>query len=173
MNHYKTERLILEYANEKDAEELFPIWSDYEVTQFTMVKNINGIDDCKARINRQIGWGIDNSIGPLIIRENGKAIGYCGGRKNEMNEIEIFYHIVKEKWGSGFGTEIVKAMIWIGFKEKKAVRILAEAAIENIASWKVLEKAGMKRVGTKAGEFENREGIHDLYEYEIQSDMEE
>ena len=168
MNQYSTNRLLLELVNEKHAEELFPIWSNYDVTRYTMVKEINGVEDCIIRIKRQLGWGSDNGIGPYVIKENGKIIGYCGGRKNQTNEAEIFYHIDKGRWGNGLGTEIAKKLIEIAFDEKRVKKVKAEAAVENAASWKILEKIGMKRIEIQTNAFENKEGLHDFYVYEIE-----
>jgi len=114
---FKSERLEFELANASHAKDLLPLWSNYEVTKYTMVKNITCIDDCVARIERQKGWG-ESAIGPYIIKENCQIIGYCGGRKNNKGEAEIFYHIDNKKWGYGLGTEIAKTLITIAFHDK-------------------------------------------------------
>lgn len=49
--------------------------------------------------------------------------------------------------------------------------MIAESAVENSPSWKILEKIGMKRIKTVKDAFENREGLHDFYVYEIESNM--
>ena len=166
MDMYSTKRLILEKVKESDAKELLPIWQNYSVTKYTMVKDIRCLEDCIGRINRQLSW--KNGIGPFVIKENETIIGYCGGNANENNEIEMFYHITDDKWGLGLGTEVAKALIDIAFSEKNANKVIAEAVIENVASWKILEKIGMKRIGTEEAVFENREGKHDFYVYMIE-----
>lgn len=169
MQTCSTERLVLETVGEIDAPALFPIWSDHDVTKFTMIRNIRGIDDCKARIRRQMGWGAENSIGPFVIKEEGRVIGYCGGRKNESDEMEIFYHIARDRWGQGLGTEIARKLVDMVFEERKASRVKAEAVVQNVASWKILERLGMKRVEVKEDAFENEEGIFDFYVYTIEA----
>jgi [ribosomal protein S5]-alanine N-acetyltransferase len=167
---YKSERLDFELANPSHAKQLLPLWSNYDVTKYTMVKNIKSIDDCVARIERQIGWG-ESAIGPYVIKENSQIIGYCGGRINPKREAEIFYHIDINKWGNGLGTEIARTLVNIAFNEKYAKKVIAESAIENIPSWKILEKIGMTRTKSVKDAFENREGLHDFYVYEIESNI--
>jgi RimJ/RimL family protein N-acetyltransferase len=165
----KTKRLYLRRVEIEDAKSLLPIWKDKEVTQYTMIRNIATVDDCINRIRRQLTWLKRNSIGTFVILENDEIIGYCGGNNSEerQSEYEIFYHFAKTKWGNGYGTEIAKALIEYGFKEKKATVIRAEACIVNIDSWKVLEKSGMKRIETTKNTFKKETGKYDMYRYEI------
>jgi ribosomal-protein-alanine N-acetyltransferase len=171
MYQYESERLIFEYAAVSDAKALLPLWSDYNITKFTMVKNIKSIADCEARLERQIAWRKENALGPYVIKDNKEIIGYCGGRINQKSEAEIFYHIDSRRWGIGLGTEIVNVLITIAFTEKKINKVIAECAIDNIASWKILEKVGMKRIKTVIDAFENNEGLHDMYVYEIEKNV--
>ncbi len=169
MSCLNTNRLSFFVVNVDDAIDLFPIWVNYAVTKYTFIRNIQSVDDCIKRINRQLAWIKNNSIGPFVVKEKNKIIGYCGGNNsgNDATEYGIFYHLREDKWGKGYGTEIAKALIRCGFQEKNAKTIIAEAVIENIGSWKVLEKAGMKRICIESSAFENETGKHDLYKYKI------
>lgn len=168
MSMYSTKRLQLELVKEEDADDLLKIWKNYNITKYTMIKNTKEISDSKERIRRQLGWGKENALGPFTVREREKIIGYCGGRKNTNDEMEIFYHIDDEKWGNGYGTEIAAELIRIAIFERNIKVIKAEAAIENVASWRVLEKVGMKRIGIEKNAFENDEGKHDFCIYKME-----
>ncbi len=150
------------------AEELFPIWSDWEVIQYTLVRNVQTIEDCKERIQGNIEWSKKNdSLGPFVVISNNETIGFCGGAKTSNNSYEIFYHISRKYWGKGIGTEIAEKLLKIAFIERDAIVVYASAVDKNIASWKILEKLNMERIGT-----EKREATGDeiLYKYGITKD---
>jgi ribosomal-protein-alanine N-acetyltransferase len=84
-------------------------------------------------------------IWAVIHRENGDLIGFCGFRfLDDTPEIELIYGISTHYWGMGLATEAARAAIRYGFEEVGLDRILGIADTENIASRRVLEKAGMR-----------------------------
>ena len=46
----RTARTQLREAQPDDAQELLPIWTDFQVTQFTLVRNITSVEDCRLRL---------------------------------------------------------------------------------------------------------------------------
>jgi [ribosomal protein S5]-alanine N-acetyltransferase len=54
------------------------------------------------------------------------------------------YILHSDYWGRGYGTEIAKAMVRFGFEQLGMHRIWATCRPQNIASSRVLEKAGLK-----------------------------
>jgi len=62
---------------------------------------------------------------------------------------EVWFKIHPGHWNKGYTTEALAKLIHFGFKELGIHRIEAGCAVENIASVKVLEKAGMKKEGMK------------------------
>ena len=66
---------------------------------------------------------------------------------------EISYSIDKKYWGKGLTTEAVKIFL----TEEKTRPIRARVAFDNIASQRVLEKTGFKRIGKDRG-FANARG---------------
>ncbi len=150
-----------------DAEYLQPIWTDNDVIKYTMINNMDTVDNVRNRILRQLKWLENDSIGPYVIIKNNSVIGYCGGTKEEDNEYEIFYHLSKEKWNKGLGTIIVKELLDIGFKLKNANKIKAKVVVENTGSYRVLEKNGMTRISKEEKAFEKNGKKYDMYIYEI------
>jgi len=82
----------------------------------------------------------------LILKKDGSRIGYLG-----MGVIggcwEIGYVLIPSERGKGYCTEAVQLAVDYLFMSKDIVRIQAGADPENIASQKVLEKAGFQREG--------------------------
>ncbi len=63
---------------------------------------------------------------------------------------EIYFLIGdRENWGKGYGREIVNALLRYGFKRLHLNSLFATATVNNIASNKVLKKAGFKKIGIR------------------------
>jgi RimJ/RimL family protein N-acetyltransferase len=62
---------------------------------------------------------------------------------------ELWYKLHPLQWNKGYATEIVKSMIHYCFENLKLHRVEAGCAVDNIASIKVLLKAGMEHEGMK------------------------
>ena len=69
----------------------------------------------------------------------------------ERNVGSIGYMILTPWWSKGFGTEAVRQMCGIAFRELALERIIGEVFPENLASARVLEKNGFRLEETKAG----------------------
>lgn len=61
---------------------------------------------------------------------------------------ELGYYIAEEYWGRGIMTEAVRQICEYVFNESDIIRIYAEPFAYNIASCRVLEKAGFQYEGT-------------------------
>jgi ribosomal-protein-alanine N-acetyltransferase len=158
-------------ATKENSVDVFPFWSDYDVTRFTLLRNIKSESDCEKKILRQIeNIKTNGGLGPYCVESENIIIGYCGATslQGKTDEFEIFYNIGKAYWGRGFGTRIAEYLLEELFERLQAKKVTAFAVVDNSASWKILEKTGMTRVGIELEEFENSEGKYDLYKYEIQ-----
>ncbi len=62
------------------------------------------------------------------------------------DEPELGYRLRKSAWGRGYGTEGSRALIARGFTEFAVRRVVASTMLVNAASWRVMEKSGMRRV---------------------------
>ena len=69
----------------------------------------------------------------------------------ERNVGAIGYMILTPWWSKGLGTEAVRQMCGIAFRELALERIIGEVFPENLASARVLEKNGFRLGKTKAG----------------------
>lgn len=82
------------------------------------------------------------------LKNGDEFIGWCGLKYiKEDDEIDLGYRFKEAYWGKGYGYEAVKATIDYGFNNLKLKRIVATALPQNIASWKIMEKCGMKCIG--------------------------
>jgi ribosomal-protein-alanine N-acetyltransferase len=92
----------------------------------------------------------------IIERKDGNKIGLILHLLDPGKRMAIGYYLVPSERGKGYGTDAVKIMIDYLFLSRNIVRIQAETHPENVASHRVLEKAGFKREGTIRKSFFSR-----------------
>ena len=61
--------------------------------------------------------------------------------------VEIGYSLVQPYRNRGYTTEAVKALVSWAFQHPQVTRVIAETQLGNIASIRVLQKAGFAEVG--------------------------
>ena len=136
----ETERLILRGFEESDYDDLFEFLSQLENDEFEGYPGItyeNGKEHLKYRIGSEDFYAIE-------LKGTGKVIGniYCGKRDFEAREAG--YIINRNYQKKGYALEALSAVIEKAF-EAGTHRIYAECDPRNIPSWKLLERAGLKR----------------------------
>lgn len=101
--------------------------------------------------------------------EKGGFIGLIALKlsSSKFNSAEVWYKINVEHWNKGYATEAIRAVISFGFNRLKLHRIEAGCAVENLASIRVLEKAGMIQEGRKRQILPLKTGWMDSFEFAI------
>lgn len=77
------------------------------------------------------------------------------------------YYIAEEYWGKGIMTKIVKEVCGYIFNKTDIIRMFAEPFAYNIASCKVLEKAGFELEGILRNNAIKKNKILDMKMYSI------
>ena len=112
----------------------------------------------------------ENGDGPLvypILLTDGTNIGYVQAIPMDEGKWEVGYHIAKVYTGNGYATEAVKAFLPKIMKKLNIKEILGICVLENIASIKVLEKTGFKKIFEGVGMYQDEERKICKYIYEI------
>jgi RimJ/RimL family protein N-acetyltransferase len=84
-------------------------------------------------------------------KATGQFLGWFEFRPPEggcPGEVELGYRLRKSAWGKGYATEGSRALIHKGFTELGVRRVVAQTMAVNVASRRVLEKAGLRLVRT-------------------------
>ena len=79
----------------------------------------------------------------------------------------VWYKLLPEFWRQGLATEALNEVLRFSFEELHLHRVEAGCATENVASARVLEKAGMQQEGSKRKVLPIRGEWVDNYEYAI------
>lgn len=102
----------------------------------------------------------ENGDGPFVypvLLTDGTNIGYVQAVPMDDDQWEVGYHIAKAYAGKGYATEAVIAFLPVIMKELNITEILGICIAENIASIKVLEKAGFVKVYEGTGIYQDEE----------------
>ncbi|MFD3447521.1 GNAT family N-acetyltransferase [Microbacteriaceae bacterium 4G12] len=89
----------------------------------------------------------------IIHKQDGLIIGDIGfkGGPNEAGTVDIGYSIVPSYRKKGYATESVESMIAWALSQAEVKRVTADCLEHNLASIRVLQKAGMKEVSRMSG----------------------
>jgi RimJ/RimL family protein N-acetyltransferase len=146
----KTERLRLRKAKLADAESIFREYAqDPEVTKFVSWRAHANLDETREYVRMcLLAWDIGKAFHWVIERsENKQVIGMVIARV-AGEKWELGYVLARPYWGRGYMTEALRALIAWALKQKHIFRVWAVCDVDNIASARVMEKAGMQREGT-------------------------
>lgn len=102
--------------------------------------------------------GVDSAWGhrQVVERDSGLAVGGIGfAGPPARGEVEVGYGIVPSRQGRGYATEAVQAMVTMAWAHPAVTAVLAGTDPGNVASQRVLDKAGFRRVAA-TGEYRYR-----------------
>jgi len=80
------------------------------------------------------------------LKETNQLIGGCNLAVAE-DEAEIGWILHRDYWKKGYGAEMGEALLKYGFEELGLHRIVAHCDAENTASYRIMEKIGMRKEG--------------------------
>lgn len=151
MNNFpkiETQRLILDKLKLEDVSLIAKYAGDRAVSKFTL--NIPFPYEEKDAI-----WWVNNAqkcfeeksqyTFGIYLKDTNEFIGGIGIiLDKEKKSASLGYWVTVRFWNKGFTTEATKALIKFGFNELSLERIFAVHLVENKASGRVMQKAGMK-----------------------------
>jgi len=154
MDYYTldTDRLLLRRFKQDDAPHIVTLAGNYDVAKMTLnIPHPYPADGATAFIERsQLAWDKGERYGFAIVLKDSDTFMGVIGIIPELQHLraEVGYWIGKPFWGNGYVTEALKSVIEFGFKTIDLNRISASYRVDNPASGRVMEKAGMQFEGT-------------------------
>jgi RimJ/RimL family protein N-acetyltransferase len=89
-------------------------------------------------------WGYGMSA--IVRKSNQGVVGFCGlVHPHDQVDAELKYALCRDCWGEGIATEAVKALLSYGRRQFMIEYLIATVNPSNLASQRVLVKAGMIR----------------------------
>ncbi|MDH3708925.1 MAG: GNAT family N-acetyltransferase [Cyclobacteriaceae bacterium] len=149
----ETTRLLLKEITEDHLPLFFELHSYPEVDRFntmgipsdlqtTRQILLPAMEDQLQEMRSKYCWAVFRKEDHAFIGELGFSVSSSKYRRGEVH-----YLLIPDHWGKGYATELVKRIIAFGFDHLHLHRVEAGVATENVASLRVLEKAGMTREG--------------------------
>jgi ribosomal-protein-alanine N-acetyltransferase len=142
-----TKRLILRPPQAEDAPAIFQAFaSDPEVTRFLKWRPHRTLADSqRAMAARLKGLETGEELSWLLsLRTDDSILGIISAWPGE-GEAEIGFALGRPFWGRGLMTEAVGSVVAWAFGPAQVTRVWATCDAENLASARVLEKAGLQR----------------------------
>ena len=145
----ETNRLLLRLPVMEDAQALFQKYArDPEVTKYLIWRPHETILVTREFIHRCIlCWQAGTAFPWVVVRRDDRELVGMLELRIDKFQADLGYVIAREYWGNGFATEITRSVIEWAMSQKNIFRVWATCDIENSASARVLEKAGMQREG--------------------------
>jgi RimJ/RimL family protein N-acetyltransferase len=140
----RTERLVLREFTEEDAEAIYRINSDSEVTRYTH-DSFTSVEQALAILrSAPLADYQKHGYGRWACLLGEELIGFCGLKYLEdLHEVDLGYRFLRRCWGAGLATESARAVVAHGEDVLGITRIIGLVDPENNASVRVLQKVGM------------------------------
>jgi RimJ/RimL family protein N-acetyltransferase len=149
----ETDRLVLRRFTADDVDNLVELDGDPDVMHFITGGRPTPREEIRDDVlpafldyyQRFAGYG----FWAAIEKSTGEFLGWFHLRPPEghrLDDVELGYRLRKSAWGKGYATEASRALIRKAFTELGARRVFAETMAVNLASRRVMEKAGLRLV---------------------------
>lgn len=150
----ETERLRLRAIQPTDADAVLRIYCDPQVTQLTDMIQLTNQQQARDLISRYTQWfQNDQGVRWGVFRKSGDdLVGVCcfDTYLPNYHSANLGYDIAAEHWRRGYATEVAAAICDYAFEHglvSKINRLQAITHVDNLASVRVLKKAGFRREG--------------------------
>ena len=147
--NFETERLILRKPCMEDAPAIFTSYAqDTEVTRYMTWSPHKNIEETYGIMRIMLkSWEAGSAYSFAILPKNLNSVIGMIAMHPDGFKVEIGYVLAQPYWGKGLMTEAALAVTKWLLEQPAVFRIFATCDVENLASARVMEKAGMQREG--------------------------
>ncbi len=145
----ETARLILRTFTLQDFDDVHS-YASVPDNSIYMEWGPNTVEQTRAFIQTSISQAEENPCTNHQYAAERKDTGHLIGACNLLitgDKAEIGWILHRDFWKQGYGPEMGRAMLELGFDELHLRRIIARCDAENYGSFRVMEKIGMRREG--------------------------
>jgi ribosomal-protein-alanine N-acetyltransferase len=145
----ETERLRLRKPALEDARVIFDKYAqDPKVTKYLTWHPNKSLEETGAFLRRCLdSWDEGKSFSWAIVRKQDEELLGMIESRVDGHKWELGYVLACSYWGKGYMTEAVQRVIDWALQQKEIHRVWSVCDIDNTASARVMEKAGMVREG--------------------------
>jgi RimJ/RimL family protein N-acetyltransferase len=153
VTYLETPRLLLRRLTNEDLDDLVELDSDPAVMRYINGGRPTPRDEMR---DEYLPWwlayyerGDRYGFWAAIEKASGAFLGWFHLRPlpgDPDDEPELGYRLRASAWGHGYATEGSRALVAKAFSVLGARRVYATTMVVNVASWRVMEKAGLRHV---------------------------
>ena len=122
--------------------------TDPEVTRYLIWRPHRDLDDTRAYIAACLAAPPDGARTYVVLRrDRGELLGALHLRRPVPHRLECGYLVARPFWGQGLMTEALGAVMAWALAQPDMFRVGAVCDVDNLASSRVMEKAGLAREG--------------------------
>ena len=143
---------------ESDWPRLAMLATSNEVNKTYMLPDFESEEKARPLFDRLMAMSKDDKRYVRAMEEDGEFVGFCNDVERDGDSVEIGYAMCPDVWGRGYCTAALKLAIADLF-EQGFDQVVAGAFVENPASLRVMEKAGMTPID-KVDEIDYRGRTH-------------
>jgi ribosomal-protein-alanine N-acetyltransferase len=151
----ETDRLVLRKIRLEDVDDVFEYTSDPEVARHTSWPLHDSRETSAGFVASLVEDYAKGELAPwgVELKAERKLLGTCGflSWRIPHGRAEVGYAMNRAYWGRGLMTEAVRALVDYGFERMALHRIEALCDVDNVGSYRVMEKAGMAFEGVLRG----------------------
>ncbi|MBI4213440.1 MAG: GNAT family N-acetyltransferase [Chloroflexi bacterium] len=165
-----TARLVLRPSRPEDAPDIYEKYArDAEVTRYLLWRPHQSVVETQAFLVSQIARRGSTLDQAWVLTRPGEDIAFgMVGFEVFDQATELGYVLSRAEWGKGYMTEVVSAISGLALANQVIQRVWAICHPENVASARVLEKAGFNLEG-RLEKYEVFPSLgpdpHDVYRY--------
>ncbi len=158
----ETERLIIRPCTSCDLSRMQRFFSSEEATRCLLMspeeKTPGAIESLLNAIISSYDAPEPIFVLAIAQKDNGIYIGSCGLSGTPQGEVEIYYALLPEYWGSGYAVEAMKKLFEYAFSELGLDRLIAGMHPDNMTSRRVADSLKMDYEGSAIKDA-NSEGL--------------
>jgi RimJ/RimL family protein N-acetyltransferase len=145
----ETARLHVRRPSPSDAPAVFGRFAaDPEVTRYLSWCRHRSVLDTREFLEASDREWQAHGAGPyLVFSQDGLLAGATGLHIETPYRASTGYALARDAWGRGYATEVTRAMVALAWSIPGLARLYALCHPLNVASARVLEKAGFEREG--------------------------
>jgi RimJ/RimL family protein N-acetyltransferase len=144
-----TARLRLRPVAMADAPAILDAYArDAEVTRYLTWRPHRTLGDTEAYLAACLEMAPASArVYAVTGRDDGALLGCLHLRRPVLHRVECGYVLARSSWGTGLMTEVLRAAVAWALAEPGVFRVGAVCDVDNPASARVMEKAGLVREG--------------------------
>lgn len=144
----ESERLLFRKYENRD----FPVFYDM-LSSIENMKYRSSEPKNEENVREYLQWGMQcaeqkpciNYRYAVVLKNTGETIGSCELAFTNKDPAELAWELHRNYWRKGYGTEIGKTLLKLGFETLGIRRIVADCNTLNVGSYRIMEKIGMRR----------------------------